>query len=89
MISKNFDEYAKTVRFNEDGSWEAAAYFFNSKSKKMNLFWDSKGRLAVSHTYDVKKEENFVSVFRNTYIVQFTDDNGQTSDVYGVNSWED
>ncbi len=86
--SKNLDEYAKTIRFNEDGSYEVPYFSFDGENS--SFFWFSRGRQAVSHTLnDVKKEENFVSVFRGTYIVQFTDDNGQTSDVYGVNSWED
>ncbi len=87
--SKNLDEYAKIIRFNEDGSYEVPYFYRKITDGTFTFFWYSDGRKAVSHTYDVKKEENFVSVFRGTYIVQFTDDNGQTSDVYGVNSWED
>ncbi len=85
--SKNLDEFAKAVRFNEDESYELPRYFYNGEY--IIFFWTQKERSVVSHTYDVEKEENFVSVFRGTYIVQFTNENGQTSDVYGVNSWED
>ncbi len=85
--SKNLDEYAKMIRFNEDGSYEVPYFSFDGENS--SFFWFSKGRHAVSHTYDIEKKETFISVFRGTYIVQFTNDNGQTSDVYGVNSWED
>ncbi len=87
ITSKTLDEFAKAVKFNKDGSMELPYFSFDGENS--SFFWYSQGRQAVSHTYNVKKEETFTSVFRGTYIVQFTNDNGQTSDVYGVNSWED
>ncbi len=87
VTSKNLNEFAKTIRFNEDGSVETLHYSYDDEN--LEISWRSRGRRPVNHTYDVEKKETFVSVFRGTYILQFTNDNGQTSDVYGVNSWED